>query len=49
MDEREALKEIEKLRDEINFHNYRYYILVNPVISDAEYDKLFKTLVALEA
>lgn len=48
MDEREALKEIEKLRDEINYHNYRYYILDNPVISDAEYDRLFKRLIEFE-
>ncbi|OGW07347.1 MAG: DNA ligase (NAD(+)) LigA [Nitrospinae bacterium RIFCSPLOWO2_02_39_17] len=48
MDEREALKEIEKLRDEINYHNYRYYILDSPVISDAEYDRLFKRLVETE-
>ena len=48
MDEREALKEIEKLRDEINFHNYRYYILDNPVISDAEHDRLFKRLIEFE-
>lgn len=48
MDEREALKEIEKLRDEINYHNYRYYILDSPVISDAEYDRLFKRLIEFE-
>ncbi len=36
------------LRDEINEHNYRYYVLDEPSISDAEYDKLFDRLVELE-
>ena len=35
-------KEIEKLVKEINEHNYRYHVLDAPVISDAEYDKLFR-------
>ncbi|MGQ9664601.1 MAG: NAD-dependent DNA ligase LigA, partial [bacterium] len=38
----------EKLRKEINYHNYRYYVLNQPVISDYEYDKLYKRLVELE-
>src|SRR3989338_3569563 len=42
-------KEIEKLREDINFHNYSYYVLDNPVISDAEYDKLMRQLEELEA
>ena len=29
------------LRDEINKHNYNYYVLDNPTISDFEYDNLF--------
>ncbi len=37
-----------KLRDEINYHNYRYYVLDNPVVSDAQYDKLLRELQALE-
>ncbi|MEO0185722.1 MAG: NAD-dependent DNA ligase LigA, partial [candidate division WOR-3 bacterium] len=41
-------KEIEKLRKEINFHNYRYYVLSQPVITDYEYDQLYKKLVDLE-
>jgi len=49
MEDREKiLKEIEKLREEINYHNYRYYVLDEPVISDEEYDKLFKRLKELE-
>jgi DNA ligase (NAD+) len=38
-----------ELRDQINFHNYRYNVLGSPVISDAEYDKLYHELKALEA
>lgn len=41
--------EIERLRHQINDHNYRYYVLDDPVISDAEYDKLFQRLKKLEA
>ena len=48
MNEKEAIKELEKLREEINYHNHRYYILDSPVISDAEYDRLFKKLQELE-
>jgi DNA ligase (NAD+) len=43
-----AAREIEKLRNEIDFHNYRYYVLDDPVISDAEYDRLFRRLIELE-
>ena len=39
----------EKLKQEINFHNYRYHVLDAPVISDAEYDKLAAELKAIEA
>lgn len=48
MTEAQAKKRIEKLREEINFHNYRYYVLDNPVISDAEYDRLMRELESLE-
>jgi DNA ligase (NAD+) len=41
-------KEIDKLVEAINEHNYRYYVLDAPVISDAEYDKLFRRLKELE-
>ncbi len=34
--------EIESLVKELNEHNYRYHVLDAPVISDAEYDKLFR-------
>ncbi len=39
---------IQELRERINYHNYRYYVLDNPEISDAEYDRLFDELVELE-
>src|SRR3990170_4552098 len=41
-------KEIEKLVKDINEHNYRYYVLDAPVISDEEYDRLFRRLTGLE-
>lgn len=49
MDREEAKKEIERLRKEINYHNYKYYVENNPVISDYEYDKLLERLKELEA
>jgi len=39
---------IEKLKTEINHHNYRYYVLDSPEISDAEYDELMRELQKLE-
>lgn len=38
----------QKLRAEIDEHNYRYYVQDNPVIPDAEYDKLFRELQQIE-
>ena len=40
---------VEELRSSINYHNYRYYVLDSPEISDAEYDKLMRELKQLEA
>ena len=37
-----------RLRKEINFHNYRYYVLDDPEIPDAEYDRLLRELQSLE-
>ncbi len=37
------------LREQINQHNYRYYVLDDPVISDAEYDRLLRELQELES
>ncbi len=44
----EVLERIKKLREEINYHNYRYYVLDSPVISDEEYDALMHELKELE-
>ena len=41
-------KEIRDLRQEIDKHNYRYHVLDDPLISDAEYDRLFRRLAELE-
>jgi DNA ligase (NAD+) len=41
-------KEIEKLREEIRKHEYLYYVLDAPKISDAEFDKLMRKLRAIE-
>lgn len=43
-----ARKEIEKLRQKIEVHNYRYYVLDDPEITDAEYDELLGRLQKLE-
>ena len=40
---------VEKLRETINAHNYRYYVLDDPVISDAEHDRLMRELQELES
>lgn len=44
-----AANEIAKLREEIEEHNYFYYVLDRPRISDAAFDQLFKKLQTLEA
>ncbi|MGQ9697829.1 MAG: NAD-dependent DNA ligase LigA, partial [Armatimonadota bacterium] len=41
-------KRIAQLRELINYHNYLYYVLDSPEISDSEYDRLFRELVELE-
>ncbi|MEA3548321.1 MAG: NAD-dependent DNA ligase LigA [Thermodesulfobacteriota bacterium] len=41
-------KRLEKLREQINLHNHRYYVLDDPLISDGEYDRLFRELLDLE-
>jgi len=48
MNKAEAKKEIEKLRKDINNHNYKYYVENSPVISDYEFDQLLKKLESLE-
>ena len=41
-------KQLSKLRDELNRHNYFYYVLDQPTVSDSEYDVLMRDLKALE-
>jgi len=39
---------VKDLRAQINYHNYRYYILDDPEISDAEYDRLMREIQEIE-
>jgi DNA ligase (NAD+) len=41
-------QEIAELRQEIDRHNYQYHVLDDPLISDGDYDRLFRSLVELE-
>jgi len=41
-------KRVAALRKEINYHNYRYYVLDDPQIPDVEYDRLLRELQSLE-
>ena len=43
-----ASGELEKLKQDIQFHNYRYYVLDAPVVSDAEFDRLLARLRQIE-
>ena len=47
-DKSRAEEAVEKLREAVRYHNYRYYVLDDPVISDKRYDELFATLEQLE-
>src|SRR5207245_9558417 len=42
-------KEIEELREKLRYHEYRYYVLDDPEISDAAYDRLMERLKELES
>ncbi len=46
---KDARQKIEALRDKIRYHEHRYYVLDDPQISDAEFDRLMNDLKALEA
>lgn len=48
MEKKEIKERIEKLKGQLEYHNYRYYVLDDPVVSDTEYDRLMTELVALE-
>src|SRR4051812_5471433 len=43
-----AFEIVEELRKVLHFHEYRYYILNDPLISDTEYDQLYKLLESIE-
>jgi DNA ligase (NAD+) len=47
-DEDKAREALAELREAIRYHDYRYYVLDSPTISDAEYDELMADLEALE-
>lgn len=42
-------KKLHALRQQINDHNYKYYVLAKPVITDYDYDQLFNQLLSLES
>ncbi len=42
-------QKIESLRQQLHEHNYNYYVLSNPIISDREYDRMMQQLTELEA
>jgi len=42
------VRRLEKLRAQLREHDYRYYVLAQPTISDEEYDRLFRELLELE-
>jgi len=48
LSEREAREQAERLREAIDYHDYRYYVANDPVIADRTYDALFGRLVELE-
>src|SRR5262245_14286928 len=49
MERQEAERQLEHLRQQLHHHNYRYHVLDDPQITDAEYDQLMRQLQELEA
>jgi len=49
MTDKKILQRIDSLREQINYHNYRYYVLDDPEIPDIEYDRLLRELQQLES
>jgi DNA ligase (NAD+) len=47
-DRARAKLRVEELREQLNYHSYRYYVLDSPEVSDAEYDELMRELRELE-
>lgn len=48
MSQDEIVKQLEALRERIRTYDYHYYVLDNPQVPDAEYDRCFKSLQSLE-
>nr|WP_321466522.1 NAD-dependent DNA ligase LigA [uncultured Desulfobulbus sp.] len=48
MDQGQAVERLAQLREQLRFHAHRYYVLDDPIISDGEYDRLFRELLDLE-
>jgi DNA ligase (NAD+) len=46
--QKDAQKQLDELREQVDHHLYRYHVLDDPEVSDAEYDRLFDELKALE-
>ena len=46
---REAARRARELRGQIEHHNYRYYVLDDPEVADAQFDSLMRELQALES
>lgn len=44
----EIREQVRELREQLNYHSYRYYVKDDPVIADVEYDRLFRRLLELE-
>ena len=49
MPSRDTALEVESLREQLEQYNYQYYVLDDPTVPDAEYDRLFRRLSDLEA
>jgi len=49
MDENYTLSDYEQLKKDIHYHNYRYHVMDDPLISDYEFDQLLLRLRAMEA
>ena len=47
-DKNPSVKDIEELRDLLRFHEHRYYVMNDPLVSDYEYDTLYKLLEKFE-
>lgn len=49
MDKEQIREKIKQLREQLHHHNYNYYVLAQPVITDYEYDTLLQELLTLES